>query len=213
MSQPSLDEDSYLENMSDNGSVNMQNETDEDMSGGGGEYSEDEYDTEDDTNQTNKPLSDDENAEGSNMEDETENSEEEEPDENYLMKFDKEIRKNYLIDFHPESLISNYDEIQALVNIKRDSRGIIIDEFHKTIPFLTKYEKTRILGQRAKQINSGAKPYLDKSKLIEHGKPIIDGYLIALKELELKKIPFIIRRPLPNGGSEYWKLEDLEFIH
>ena len=142
-----------------------------------------------------------------------EDYDDEDDDENYLMKFDKEVRKNYLVDFHPETLINNYDEIQTLIGIKRDNRGIIVDDFHKTLPFLTKYEKTRILGQRTKQINSGAKTYLDKYNLSENGKPIIDGYLIALKELEQKKIPFIIRRPLPNGGSEYWKLDDLEFIH
>jgi len=145
--------------------------------------------------------------------DEDDDDDDDEMDENYLMKFDKEIRKNYLVDFHPEMVINNYDEIQSLVNISRDNRGVIIDDFHKTLPFLTKYEKTRVLGQRAKQINSGAKSYLDASMLIQNGKPIIDGYLIALKELELKRIPFIIRRPLPNGASEYWKLEDLELIN
>ena len=31
-------------------------------------------------------------------------------------------------------------------------------------------------------------------------------------EFEQKKIPFIVRRPLPNGGSEYWKLRDLEIL-
>ena len=145
--------------------------------------------------------------------DEDDDDDDDEMDENYLMKFDKEIRKNYLVDFHPEMVINNYDEIQSLVNISRDNRGVIIDDFHKTLPFLTKYEKTRVLEQRAKQINSGAKSYLDASMLIQNGKPIIDGYLIALKELELKRIPFIIRRPLPNGASEYWKLEDLELIN
>ena len=41
---------------------------------------------------------------------------------------------------------------------------------------------------------------------------MIDGYNIALLELEQKKIPFIIQRPMPNGGSEYWKVSDLEII-
>lgn len=128
-------------------------------------------------------------------------------DEDYLKKFDKEIRKNYLVDFHPESLINNYSEIQSLTQIVRDARtGIIVDDLHKTIPFLTKYEKTRILGQRAKQINSGAKPYINIDK------EIMDGYIIAIAELEHKRLPFIIRRPLPNGGSEYWKLSDLQLI-
>jgi DNA-directed RNA polymerase I, II, and III subunit RPABC2 len=89
----------------------------------------------------------------------------------------------------------------------RDDRGIIVDELHKTLPLLTKYERTRVLGQRAKQINDGAMPFVK----VPEG--VIDGYLIALKELEEKKIPFIIRRPLPNRGSEYWHLEDLQIIN
>ena len=40
-----------------------------------------------------------------------------------------------------------------------------------------------------------------------------DGYLIAQQELEERKIPFIIKRPLPmGGGCEYWKLNDLEIV-
>jgi hypothetical protein len=41
---------------------------------------------------------------------------------------------------------------------------------------------------------------------------IIDGAIIAEKELLQRKMPFIIRRPLPGGGSEYWNLSDLEII-
>lgn len=121
-------------------------------------------------------------------------------------KFDRELRNDYLVNFHPESLVQNYDEIYNLARVVRDQYGNIIDELHKTLPFLTKYEKTRILGQRAKQINDGATPFIK----VPEG--VIDGYLIALKELEEKKIPFIIRRPLPNRGSEYWHLEDLQVI-
>ena len=81
-----------------------------------------------------------------------------------------------------------------------------IDDLHKTLPYLTKYEKTRVIGQRAKQINSGAYPFV---KVPEN---VIDGYIIAEIELKEKRIPFIIRRPMPNGGSEYWKIKDLEDI-
>ena len=124
-----------------------------------------------------------------------------------LKKFDKEIRDNYLLNFHPESLVQNYDEIYNLARVVRDDNGIVVDELHRTLPMLTKYEKSRVLGQRAKQINDGATPFVK----VPEG--VIDGYLIALVELEEKKIPFIIRRPLPNGGSEYWHLEDLEIIN
>ena len=124
----------------------------------------------------------------------------------YLKKFDKEITQNYIMNFHPECVSHNYDEIEAFTKIVRDKNGIVIDDLHKTIPYLTKYERTRILGQRAKQINSGATPFV---KVPEN---VIDGYLIAELELIQKRIPFIIRRPLPNGGSEYWNVKDLENI-
>ena len=35
---------------------------------------------------------------------------------------------------------------------------------------------------------------------------------IAQEEFKQKKMPFIIRRPLPDGSSEYWKIEDLEIL-
>jgi DNA-directed RNA polymerase subunit K/omega len=131
---------------------------------------------------------------------------EDDQDDNYLQKFDKEITKDYVMNFHPECLNHNYDEIKALSKVTRDEFNIIIDPLHKTIPFLTKYEKTRILGQRAKQIECGAKP------LVKVPENIIDSYVIAELELEQKAIPFIIRRPIPSGGSEYWNLKDLEII-
>lgn len=140
--------------------------------------------------------------------DETSDNEDDEDDDGelYLKKFDKEINDNYIVNFHPECALQNYDEIFAMTKIVRDEDGIIVDELHRTIPYLTKYEKARILGQRAKQINSGATPFV---KVPEN---VIDGYLIAELELQQKRIPFIIRRPLPNGGSEYWNLKDLENI-
>lgn len=132
--------------------------------------------------------------------------EEDEYDENYLQKFDNELIKNYITEFHPECLNHNYDEISHLSIVIKNENGIIIDPLHKTIPYLTKYEKARILGQRSKQIENGAKPFV---KVAEN---IVEAYIIAELELKEKKIPFIIRRPIPGGGSEYWKLQDLEII-
>ena len=129
-----------------------------------------------------------------------------EDEENYLQKFNQEISKNYIHEFHPECLNENFEEIIKLSKVIRDDNGLIIDPFHKTIPFLTKYEKTRILGQRAKQIENGAKPF------VKVPETIIDSYIIAELELQQKKIPFIIRRPLPNGAFEYWNVKDLDNI-
>jgi DNA-directed RNA polymerase subunit K/omega len=130
--------------------------------------------------------------------------EDDDENDNYLQKFDEGISKNYILNNHPECIVHNYNEVLSMCRVIRDSNGIIIDDLHKTLPYLTKYERARILGIRAKQINTGATPFV---KLSEE---IIDGYVIAEMELKEKKIPFIIKRPMPNGGSEYWFLKDLE---
>jgi DNA-directed RNA polymerase I, II, and III subunit RPABC2 len=127
-------------------------------------------------------------------------------DENYLQKFDQINKKNLIHNYHPELVTHNNDEVESLCQVVRNEHGVIVDPLHRTVPFLTKYERARILGERAKQLNMGAKP------LVELGPEVIDGYLIALKEFEEKKIPFIVKRPMPNGGCEYWKFKDLEFL-
>lgn len=137
---------------------------------------------------------------------EDEDEDEEDDDEFYLQKFDETTQQKIIADFHPELQSHNYDEIDILSRVVRDENGNIIDPLHKTIPFITRYEKARILGERAKQINAGAKPFVDLEP------NVIDGYVIALKEFEAKKIPFIVKRPMPNGGVEYWRFEDLEVL-
>jgi DNA-directed RNA polymerase I, II, and III subunit RPABC2 len=139
------------------------------------------------------------------LEDDDEDDDED-ADDNYLQKFDESIQKNTIADFHPEMVSHNYSEIDAMSRVVRDENGVIIDPLHKTLPFITRYEKARILGERAKQINAGAKPFVDVPV------SMIDGYLIALKEFDEKKIPFIVKRPLPGGGIEYWKFRDLEVL-
>lgn len=140
-------------------------------------------------------------TDGSDEEDENDDDEE---DENYLQKFEKSVKTNLISDYHPEMRAHNYDEIDILSRIVRNEQGVIIDPLHRTLPFITKYEKARILGERAKQINAGGEP------MVKVDEDVIDGYLIALEEFNQKKIPFIIRRPMPNGGAEYWKVKDLE---
>tara|TARA_B100000424_G_scaffold62553_1_gene45672 strand:- start:9059 stop:9739 length:681 start_codon:yes stop_codon:yes gene_type:complete len=127
-------------------------------------------------------------------------------DDNYLQKFQDNIHENIIEEFHPELKMHNYEEINNLSKVVRNENGEIVDPLHRTLPFITKYEKARVIGERSKQINAGAVP------LISVEPNMIDGYLIALKEFEEKKTPFIIKRPLPNGGCEYWKLNDLEVL-
>ena len=135
-----------------------------------------------------------------------ESDEDDEEDTSYLQKFDENVKKNIIADWHPELTAHNYDEVEVLSRTVRNEDGVIVDPLHKTLPFITRYETARILGERAKQINAGATP------MVEVDGSVIDGYLIAMEEYKQKKIPFIIQRPLPNGGIEFWKFEDLEIL-
>ena len=124
----------------------------------------------------------------------------------FLQKFTKDYKTDYILSNHQESLNKNYDEIKKFLNVTRDNNNNIIDAFHRTIPLLTKYEKTKIIGIRLKQLNNGAKPYVTISDTI------LDNNIIVNMELLQKVLPFIVSRPLPNNTYEYWKLQDLELL-
>ncbi len=101
------------------------------------------------------------------------------------------------------------DEINSRIK-DRDNREVVeIDTKHVpqeipisggkiTIgpPTLTRFEKARIMGARALQLSLGAPPFI----------PIPDTATtsldIAMKELNLRAIPIIIRRVLPNGDFQ-----------
>lgn len=67
---------------------------------------------------------------------------------------------------------------------------------------ITRFERTKVLGVRMEQLARGAPAYVDTTGMK-------DVRTIALKELEERKIPFIISRQMPNGKKEYWRLEDM----
>jgi len=71
-----------------------------------------------------------------------------------------------------------------------------------TTPYLTKYERARILGTRALQISMNAPVLVPLD-----GET--DALQIAIKELSQRKIPLIIRRFLPDGSFEDWSVSEL----
>tara|TARA_B110000495_G_C22485809_1_gene299655 strand:- start:170 stop:523 length:354 start_codon:yes stop_codon:yes gene_type:complete len=73
---------------------------------------------------------------------------------------------------------------------------------YKTTPILTKFERCRVLSERASQINCGAEIYITDLSGFHN------AYDIAVQELNEKKIPYIVKRPYGND-FEYWKLRDL----
>jgi DNA-directed RNA polymerase I, II, and III subunit RPABC2 len=93
-------------------------------------------------------------------------------------------------------LIEEFDDLKATYQSMLTSRD------RKTIPILSKYERTRVVGERAIQISMGAPPLVEVGNLENP----VD---IAEKELREKKIPYIIKRVLPNGLIELWSVDEL----
>jgi len=145
-------------------------------------------------------------AEKQDLDEESTDEDTDEEDNENMRKLEQDINKDMLYTYHPETKQINYKELLTLSKITKNKRGEIIDPLHTTIPFLTRYEKAKILGLRAKQINHGSSIFVDVPR------EIINGHIIASMELKEEKIPYIIRRPMPNGGSEYWKVSDLKII-
>lgn len=109
---------------------------------------------------------------------------------------------------HPESIL-DYQEVVLqklhLQAIPPDSAQTP-DPNHRSQPFLTQYEKTRILGFRTNQLAQGALPYVS---VPAHIRNVLD---IAKMELEQRRLPFILKRPMPDGTFEYWRLCDLMIL-
>jgi len=154
--------------------------------------SDDEEDDDIDDIDENKDNDDDE-IEDDDDDDDDENgySLEEEENENLECIIEKAIEEDYTNDSDieeeiQEEIVSNNDRISA-------NR-------------LTKYEMVRIIGERIKQLNMGAKPLIKNYESLNYEN-------IAIQELKLNMIPYKIKRPLPNGKFEIWTLDELSKDH
>lgn len=76
------------------------------------------------------------------------------------------------------------------------------DKPRKTTRYMTKYERARVLGTRALQISMNAPVMVELE-----GET--DPLEIAMKELRARKVPFTIRRYLPDGSYEDWGVDEL----
>eukprot|EP01130_Rhizamoeba_saxonica_P015979 TRINITY_DN729_c0_g1_i1.p1 TRINITY_DN729_c0_g1~~TRINITY_DN729_c0_g1_i1.p1 ORF type:complete len:126 (-),score=33.45 TRINITY_DN729_c0_g1_i1:30-407(-) len=98
-----------------------------------------------------------------------------------------------------------FNDVEVLGNDEVDMDALA-DEDTKigrvTTKYMTKYERARILGTRARQISMNAPILVDLE-----GET--DPLQIALKELRQGKIPLIIRRRLPDGSYEDWSVDQL----
>jgi DNA-directed RNA polymerase subunit K/omega len=128
------------------------------------------------------------------------------------MELDEDIKKrdlgNELLKFHPEARIDTLESVQQSLLLTTVPPGFTNaegkgDANHRSVPFLTQYEKTKILGFRTNQLSMGARPYI---AVPDH---VSDLREIARLELEARRLPIILKRPMPDGTFEMWRLSDL----
>lgn len=80
---------------------------------------------------------------------------------------------------------------------------------YRSLQILTKYEFDQVIGLRTMHLSRGAPPLIDipdDYKVISN----IDLREIAQKELLQKCLPYMIKRSMPNGKTEYCPLADLD---
>lgn len=79
-----------------------------------------------------------------------------------------------------------------------------------TREYFTKYEYTTLLATRAEQVAQGSKPLVSLDGLKTSDPMFV--WNVAKREIEQRKLPFLIRRRMPNGRSEYWSAQELEVM-
>lgn len=75
----------------------------------------------------------------------------------------------------------------------------------RTNPYMTRFEFTKLVATRVVQLQAGAPCTIDR-------KPGMSLSDIAEAEVRARTAPLIVRRLLPDGSHEEWRLTDLHMI-
>lgn len=159
------------------------------------------------------------------VDDEEEESEEEEIETNYD---DEEEEENNEDNYEDESSIDDNESInldtnddldenlneinvsnmsnilytnKLLNNIDSKTIKEKLNMTKKTLPLITKFEFSKIKSIRVTQLSNNSNPFIETD--------LDDIEKIADEEIKQMKLPFIIKRNLPNGNYELWKLSEL----
>jgi|APGre2960657404_1045060.scaffolds.fasta_scaffold68145_3 DNA-directed RNA polymerase subunit K/omega len=82
---------------------------------------------------------------------------------------------------------------------------------YHSLPLMTKFEFNQVISLRTMHLSRGAPPLVD----------VADDYTIqtntqlreiALRELTEGKLPYMVKRPLPNGKHEYYPVSALSLV-
>lgn len=74
---------------------------------------------------------------------------------------------------------------------------------------MTKYEYNQVIGLRTMHLSKGAPPMVD----VPAGFTIASNTelrALAVRELEARRLANIVKRTMPNGKIEYWRVSDMD---
>jgi DNA-directed RNA polymerase subunit K/omega len=148
----------------------------------------------------------DEEVDEEELEDEDDEDSEEEDEKDENINIDGDISGECNIDDaieDDEEYFENNEETEVPVE---NSSEFVSKENRVSSNRLSNYELVRILGERIKQLNMGAKPMIKNYAGLSYE-------VIAIEELKTNMIPFKIKRPLQNGKFEIWTLDELYKDH
>jgi len=146
--------------------------------------------------------SEEESDEEVEKEDDKGDVEKEDIDDECLYRFSK--NKNGLLD--DEDDFDAEEEYFLEDDVPNDNEIFVANDKRITKPVLTKYERVRVLGERARQLSLGAKPMVKGALSLEPKE-------IAKLELQMGMVPLIIIRTLPSGKKEKWRIDELKIVN
>ena len=76
-----------------------------------------------------------------------------------------------------------------------------------TRPYISKFERIKIIALRAQQLANGANP------TVVVPSNVTDITKVAELEYKAKRIPFMVRRYRPDNSYEDWRLKDFVNVH
>ena len=122
------------------------------------------------------------------------------------------------IDFNQKNDINHLiEDAYIMMNNKKRTQ---FENYHKITasldknkiskPIMSKYEFNQVISLRTNQLALGGKPFVNIQDF--DIKTNMDFRKIALDEMKQGKLPYIVKRQLPNGKNEYFKIKDLDLI-
>ncbi|KAL1284681.1 DNA-directed RNA polymerases I, II, and III subunit RPABC2 [Trichinella pseudospiralis] len=105
-------------------------------------------------------------------------------------------------EFFEDTVVERQPRLEVLESIDTEIEPDRKTKIRITTPYMTKYERARVLGTRALQISMGAPVLVE----LEDER---DALEIARKELKARRIPLVIRRYMPDGSYEDWRVDEL----